>query len=330
MQTYRSMEEITYQEYLEFAKKHEHVIIENVKLEVGGKRYIETCNPTNFKPETTTVWSFPFRGKWATHYLNTKYRGNWAPQVVRNLLLKYSNLGDTVLDAFAGSGTTLIECKLLERNGIGVDINKDAIMLAWDRLNFIYNQTIVKTKTILTWTAEQNKLPEKREEHIKTIIRLYHGDVRNLDKIKDNEIDLIATHPPYANIIPYTNKEKTEEGDLSKVSSISSFISEMGKVAKEFYRVLKPGRYCAILIGDTRKHRHYVPIAYKVLQKFLEIGFILKEDIIKLQHNMIGTISWKGKENDFHLIAHEHLFVFRKPKEKEELEIYKDSIYLKT
>jgi len=45
---------------------------------------------------------------------------------------------------------------------------------------------------------------------------------------------------------------------------------------------------------------------------------------------MIGTIPWKGKENDFHLIAHEHLFVFRKPKEKEELEIYKESMYLKT
>jgi len=66
------------------------------------------------------------------------------------------------------------------------------------------------------------------------------------------------------------------------------------------------------------------------LKEFLETGFILKEDIIKLQHNMIGTISWKGKENDFHLIAHEHLFVFRKPKEKEELEIFKDSMYLKT
>ncbi|MCX8189549.1 MAG: DNA methyltransferase [Nitrososphaeria archaeon] len=320
------MNEITFQDYIEFIRKHDHVMIENVRLEIGGKWPIETYSPTIFKLETTTVWSFPNRGKWATHYLNAKYRGNWAPQVVRNLILRYSEPGETILDAFIGSGTTLIECKLLGRNGIGVDINKDAIMLSWDRLNFNYSPT-TKTQTILTYTEEQNRGQEIRGEPTRTIIRLYHGDARNLDKIRDNEIDLIVTHPPYANIISYTGKEETKEGDLSKIMSISEFILEMEKVAKEFYRVLKPGKYVAILVGDTRKHKHYVPIAYKIMQKFLNIGFILKEDIIKLQHNMLGTISWKEKENDFYLIVHEHLFIFRKPKEKEELNKYKESSY---
>ncbi|MBC7092233.1 MAG: DNA methylase, partial [Nitrososphaeria archaeon] len=78
MQEHISMNEVTYQDYLQFIRKHEYVIIDNVKLEIGRKWFIETYNPTNFKPETTTVWSFPYRGKWATHYLNSKYRGNWA------------------------------------------------------------------------------------------------------------------------------------------------------------------------------------------------------------------------------------------------------------
>ena len=38
--------------------------------------------------ETTTVWSFPKRGDWATH--KPTYRGNWAPQIPRNLILKYT------------------------------------------------------------------------------------------------------------------------------------------------------------------------------------------------------------------------------------------------
>ncbi|MEM3872332.1 MAG: DNA methyltransferase, partial [Nitrososphaeria archaeon] len=232
----------------------------------------------------------------------------------------------TILDSFVGSGTTLIECKLLGRNGIGVDINKDAIILSWDRLNFNFNPTTIRTQTILSYIEEQEQRKELIEEYPRTIIRLYHGDARNLDKIKDNEIDLIVTHPPYANIIEYTREEETEEGDLSRIKSISEFISEMEKVAKEFYRVLKPGKHVAILVGDTRKHKHYVPIAYKIMRKFLDIGFILREDIIKLQHNMVGTISWKEKENDFYLIAHEHLFVFRKPKENEELGKYMESL----
>ena len=35
---------------------------------------------------------------------------------------------------------------------------------------------------------------------------------------------------------------------------------------------------CAILIGDTRKHLHYIPISVRVLEVFLEVGFVLKED----------------------------------------------------
>jgi len=37
-----------------------------------------------------------------------------------------------------GSGTTLVEAKLLDRNAIGVDINLDAVLVARNRLNFSY------------------------------------------------------------------------------------------------------------------------------------------------------------------------------------------------
>ncbi|HIP88792.1 MAG TPA: site-specific DNA-methyltransferase, partial [Thermococcus paralvinellae] len=127
------MREVPFEEYLEFTKKYDHVIIGNQRIEIGKPIPIKTFQPQNFKLETTTVWSFPERGKWATHYANAKYRGNWAPQVPRNLILQYTKPGDLVLDAFLGSGTTLIECKLLGRHGIGVDINYEALMVAWDR-----------------------------------------------------------------------------------------------------------------------------------------------------------------------------------------------------
>jgi len=96
-------------------------------------------------------------------------------------------------------------------------------------------------------------------------------------------------------------------------------------VAQECFRVLKPGKYCAILIGDTRRRRHFVPLAFNVMQRFLKAGFILKEDIIKLQHNCTTTRYWGAQEKDFLLIMHEHLFVFRKPALGEDCIIYKDS-----
>ncbi len=103
---------------------------------------------------------------------------------------------------------------------------------------------------------------------------------------------------------------------------------EMKKAAEEFYRVLKPGKYAAILMGgDTRRHRHYVPIAFRVMKAFLEAGgFILKEDIIKVQHHMRGgTEPWKTRKRDFYLISHEHLFVFRKPEKGERLQKFQES-----
>ncbi len=88
------------------------------------------------------------------------------------------------------------------------------------------------------------------------------------------------------------------------------------KVVKEFYRVLKKDKFCAILIGDTRRDKMYQPLAFNVMERFLKISFFLKEDIIKHQHNCKATGFWvnKSKEYNFLLIMHEHLFIFKKVK----------------
>ncbi|MBI5572977.1 MAG: methyltransferase domain-containing protein [Elusimicrobia bacterium] len=241
-------------------------------------------NPIDFKLECSTVWSFPKRGNWVTH--SSSFRGNWAPQMPRNIILRYSKESDTVLDQMVGSGTTAIECKLLKRNFIGIDINPKMIGLTKKAVDF------------------------KSQHDIKTILNV--GDAKNLNSIKDESVDLIATHPPYADIIKYSNGKI--EGDLSNIHDIDEFCNEMEKVAKECFRVVKPKKYCAILIGDTRRKKYYVSLAYRVMQEFLNVGFKLREDIIKHQWNCKTTPFWakKSQEYNFLLIMHEHLFVFEK------------------
>ena len=206
-----------------------------------------------------------------------------------------------MLDQMVGSGTTAVECKLLGRKGIGVDINLDALMVAWNRLDFTYSET-------------------------NTTRKLYFGDARNLSLIADEAIDLIATHPPYANIIPYS--KSIENGDLSRVHSVSEFVEAMKEVAKESFRVLKAGKHCAVLIGDTHKHKHYVPIAFRVMEAFLEQGFILREDVIKKQwHTQTMRGRWRvSTDHDFLLTFHEHLFIFRKPSLEEKTSMFRDSM----
>jgi len=291
------------EEFLDFAKSNNSVTIEEVEVPIGTKWSFKSIGPPrDYVPETTTVWSFPDRGDWATHAGN--YRGNWSPYIPRNLVLRYTKPGELVLDQMVGSGTTAVECKLLGRNSIGVDINHDALMVAWDRLNFTHRP--------LDLDYHEGK------------VQLFLGDARNLDQIESDSIDLIATHPPYAGIIRYTGTRVP--GDLSAFK-MKGYLEGMRQVAVEAYRVLKPGKHCAILIGDTRQRKHYVPISARVLQQFLDSGFILREDIIKLQHKMKSTREkWRGSKYDFYLIAHEHLFVFRKPSEGEKLAPFKHSV----
>ena len=187
---------------------------------------IKIWEPENFELEMNTVWSFPERGKWATH--DAKYRGNWSPYIPRNLLLRYS----------------------------------------------------------------------------------HEGDARNLSFIPDENIDFICTHPPYANIIKYS---ENIENDLSQLK-VKAFLIEMEKVALESYRVLKKDKFCAILMGDTRQKGHIIPMSFEVMKIFEKAGFRTKEIIIKEQHNCRATGFWKTNsvKYNFLLIAHEYLFVFKK------------------
>jgi len=238
--------------------------------------------PDNFELEMNTVWSFPQRGNWATH--DAKYRGNWSPYIPRNLLLRYSQEGDLVLDQFAGGGTTLVEAKLLNRNIIGVDINPQAIERC-------------REKTAFEWENAGQ-------------VYINHGDARNLHFVSDEGVDLICTHPPYANIIQYSDGI---DGDLSHCT-VKDFLVQMESVAAECYRVLKQDKFCAILMGDTRKKGHVVPMSFDVMKIFEGAGFRLKEIIIKEQHNCKATGFWKTNsvKYNFLLLAHEYLFVFRK------------------
>ena len=117
-------------------------------------------------------------------------------------------------------------------------------------------------------------------------------------------------------------------GDLSHVRSIEAFVEQMRLVADECYPVLKPDHYCAILVGDTSRSKHYTPIAFRVMQAFLDAGFILKEDIVKAQWNTQTEGLWANlsRNKNFLLIMHEHLFVFRKPAPDERTRRYAESM----
>ena len=113
------------------------------------------------------------------------------------MILCYSQEGDTVLDPFIGGGTTAVEAKLTNRNFVGFDINPEAVELSRRKCDFQFDTTATSVIDV----ADARKLP-----------------------LNDNSVDLICAHPPYADIIHYS---ENIEGDLSLLP-IKDFLFEMG------------------------------------------------------------------------------------------------------
>jgi len=150
------------------------------------KKTVERWNPDNFNPETTTMWDFPRRGDWAVH--SGDYRGNWPPQVPRNLIERYTRRGDLVIDAFVGGGTTLIEAWLLERPSVGIDISKLAIQTTNAKLKEM--KDLAKKHSSIS--LDPDCCPRVIEENA-----LQLSAVLRMHKIDTGKAKLICVHPPY-------------------------------------------------------------------------------------------------------------------------------------
>jgi len=122
-------------------------------------------------------------------------------------------------------------------------------------------------------------------------------------------VQLACLHPPYLDMVQYTKRVRT---DLSTIYDAHQFCHEMEKIAHEVLRVLRPGGYCGLLIGDVRRKGRFVPLGFLVMSVFTQAGFGLLEVNVKEQHRTSMAEFWKKRDNLYRL-EHEYLLIFRKP-----------------
>lgn len=242
---------------------------------------------------TDSLWILPKRDTSGAHL--GWYWGNFIPQIPNQFLKRYTKREEWILDPFLGSGTTLIECRKLGRNGIGIELQKKVAEAAMNLIEKEPNKYHVKTEVI---SKDSTKLDFKKE----------------LEKLGINSIQFLIMHPPYWNIIKFSNHKR----DLSNAKSINEFLTMFGKVVDNTYSVLDKGRYFAVVIGDKYSKGEWIPLGFRCMQKVLERGYKLKSIIVK---NFEET---KGKQNQkelwryralvggFYIFKHEYILLFKK------------------
>ena len=103
----------------------------NIKL-IKSDSYIDDKNylPAKTLAEWVDEWSFKKANTAIYTHKIHRYPAMFIPQLVRKVIEEYTSVGDTVLDIFNGSGSTMVECCLTGRNSVGIEINPLANLIA--------------------------------------------------------------------------------------------------------------------------------------------------------------------------------------------------------
>lgn len=120
---------------LMFTKNKKDFVFNLDDIRVPQKFYRSVNNMRGANPGN--VWEFSH-----VHYCNKnrKQHPTQKPEALfERMILASSNLSDTILDPFVGSGTTLRVCQQTGRSGIGIDMNPEYIEMVKERLEEKFN-----------------------------------------------------------------------------------------------------------------------------------------------------------------------------------------------
>lgn len=110
---------------------------------------------------TKEEWKKYFSGHW--HFGGAKQIGHEAmfpEELPKRLIKMFTFIGDTVLDPFLGSGTTIKVALELKRNAIGYEINKDFLAIIKEKIGVKENLFEFNNVMIIERKEEKLILPE--------------------------------------------------------------------------------------------------------------------------------------------------------------------------
>jgi len=277
-----------------------------IKMENSKKNSINDLDLKGWKDYqdilTDSLWLIGERNKSGAH--NNKYHGNFIPQIPNQLMRRFTKKGDVVLDPFLGNGTTLIEAKQLGRSGLGVELLPEVAKSA--------------QQSITQETISDSKIKSFYEVVVgdSTSKDTYKKVLDVLEKNNKKNVQLIILHPPYHDIIKFSNKKE----DLSNSGTVEEFTKKFGDVIENFSGLLEKNHYLAIVIGDKYTNSEWVPLGFYLMQETMKRDTTLKLKSILVKNmannraklNQESLWRYRALVGGFYIFKHEYILVFKK------------------
>ena len=249
---------------------------------------------------TDSLWLFSERDGSGAH--QASYHGNFVPQIPYQLLRRFTSPGDIVLDPYMGGGTTLMEANRLNRRSIGIELSECIANQARER---IAEDAGVLGKELSSYVMTGDSTSEETYQKVEEY----------LQSLQVGGVQLLILHPPYYNIIHFTDFPE----DLSNSPNLESYLELFMKSYSYMAGLLERGRYVGLVIGDLYIKGEHIPLQNWVTSAILATGkYRLKSIIVKNQGNtrakrrMENLWRYRALYGGFYLFKHEYVVIFQK------------------
>jgi site-specific DNA-methyltransferase (adenine-specific) len=153
-------------------------------------------------------------------------------------------------------------------------------------------------------TGDQDMEQVENPIPARNLDRLYCKSSETMEELPDSSMHLMITSPPY-------NASKDYAQDLN----LSEYLSILGQVWQETYRVLVPGGRACINVANLGR-KPYIPLHMYIIDIMMEIGFLMRGEIIwnKASSASQSTAwgSWQSASNPVLRDIHEYILIFSK------------------
>ncbi|HSW41037.1 MAG TPA: DNA methyltransferase [Patescibacteria group bacterium] len=265
------------------------------------------------------------------HSVRKQHGANKPPRLMARLIEFFTKSGELVLDPFAGVGGTLLGAAIARgpRRAIGLEINP-----AW---------AAVYEEVAAALAAERDGAgplladlgsadPGGPRGFDPAACEMRVGDaLALLPGLADASVDFVATDPPYTVQLPltmaggrlaetHTNRRtdyamvSADPADLANSPTHDAYLDAMETVFGELARVLRPGRYVAVIVRDAYVNGIYRFTGSDLAARASAAGLVAKGDLVWYQ---AGTrLRPYGYPRAFvPNIAHQHIVIMRREPE---------------